>query len=348
MQLYEFAKNYNDEPGSIPTQIGTENLTWEKNNTANIGVDVQIRKRIDISLDAYHRKTYDLLLLVPIPSISGYTHQFQNVGAMTNKGIELMVQAQVYKRDNMQYTTAITLAHNTNTITELYSPNTNDTIVQGTKIRTEGHSFQSFYLAEWAGVNSADGSPMWYDANGELTKDYNKARKVLAGTADPKLTVGWNNTVQYKQWSCGMVWYYNYGNLIFNQLQTELQSDGALWGKNQSKQALDYWKAPGDDATNPKLVQNNSSNSNEFSTRYLESGSYLRLKQIQVSYTIQPKEASKAAHYRIQQIQLNLQANNVWVLSSFTGLDPETRANGVYYFDYPKQRLFSGGVSVRF
>lgn len=348
MQLYEFAKNYNDEPGSIPTQIGTEDLTWEKNNTANIGVDVQVHKRIDISLDAYHRKTYDLLLLVPIPSISGYTHQFQNVGAMTNKGVELMVQAQVYKRDNMQYTTAITLAHNTNTITELYSPNTNDTIVQGTKIRTEGHSFQSFYLAEWAGVNSADGSPMWYDANGELTKDYNKARKVLAGTADPKLTVGWNNTVQYKLWSCGMVWYYNYGNLIFNQLQTELQSDGALWGKNQSKQALDYWKAPGDAATNPKLVQNNSSNSNEFSTRYLESGSYLRLKQIQVSYTIQPKEASKAAHYRIQQIQLNVQANNVWVLSSFTGLDPETRANGVYYFDYPKQRLFSGGVSVRF
>lgn len=348
MQLYEFAKNYNDEPGSVPIQLGTNALTWEKNNTANIGVDVQIRKRIDISLDAYHRKTYDLLLLVPIPSISGYTHQFQNVGAMTNKGIECMLQVQVYKKDFLQYTTSVNVAHNVNTITELYSPDINDTIIQGTKIRTEGHSFQSFYLAEWAGVNSADGSPMWYDANGNLTKDYNKARKILAGTADPKLTVGWNNTVQYKQWSCSMMWYYNYGNLIFNQLQTELQSDGALWGKNQSIQALDYWKAPGDNAINPKLVKNNSSNSNEFSTRYLESGSYLRLKQIQVSYTIQPKEVSKAAHMRVQNIQFTVQANNVWVLSSFTGLDPETRANGVYYFDYPKQRLFSGGVSVKF
>lgn len=348
LQLYEFAKNYNDEPGSIPTQIGTENLTWEKNNTANIGVDVQLKKRFDISLDAYNRKTFDLLLLVPIPSISGYSHQFQNVGAMTNKGIELMLQAIVYSNDNTKYTTSVSFAHNKNTITELYSPNTNDTIIQGTKIRTEGQSFQTFYLAEWAGVNSADGSPLWYDAKGELTKDYNKARNVIAGTADPLFTIGWNNTVTYKKWACSMMWYYNYGNVVFNQLQSELQSDGALWGKNQSTAALDYWQTPGDNASNPKVVKNNSSNSNEFSTRYLESGSYLRLKQLQISYSITPKPESKMAKNRVSHIQLNAQANNLWVLSQFSGLDPETRANGVYYFDYPKQRLFTGGVSVQF
>lgn len=340
MQLYGFGQNYNGEPGATPKQMGNGDLTWEKNKNMNIGIDATIYKRFDASVDVYKRNTYDLLLNIPVDPLTGYTNQYQNVGAMTNKGIELSITARVIEETDFSWTSSVTFAKNINTITAL-----DTTIIQGTKIRKVGESLQTFYLREWAGVNSADGSPMWYDSNGNLTKDYNQARQVIAGSADPKFTAGWNNTVTYKQFSLGFLWYLNYGNLVYNQLNMELQSDGALSGKNQLASSLDYWKEPGDISDNPKLIQGNGTNSNEFSTRYLEDGSYIRLKNVQLTYTIPTPKLEK---YKISNCSIFMQGQNLWVWSRFTGLDPETRSSGVYYFDYPKQRLVSMGISVKF
>ena len=347
MQLYDFGQNYNGNPGSSPKQKGNDNLTWEKNNNLNIGIDATVYKRFDLSIDAYHRTTYDLLLNVPLSMTTGYTHQIQNVGAMVNKGLEFLLRVEIYDKKNINWISTLTFSKNINTITQLYSRDKQDTIIEpnSTKIKTEGQALQSFYLAEWAGVNSADGSPLWYDVNGNLTKEYNKARKVLAGTADPKFVAGLDNTIKYKDFSLSFLWYLNYGNLIFNQLNTELLSDGAISGKNQLSSSLDYWERPGDISENPKLVQNNGSNSNEFSTRYLEDGTYLRLKNIQLNYSI---PQAKLTSHKIQALSVFIQAQNLYVWTKFSGMDPETRSNGVYYYDYPKQRLFTTGVSVKF
>lgn len=342
MQLYSFGQNYLDEPGSTPTTMGNDDLTWEKNHNADFGIDLKIKKRFNFGIDVYNRKTYDLLLAVPVSMTTGYENQMQNVGSMVNRGVELSTSATVINRDKFTWTTSLTFAHNHNEITQLYG---GDTIVVSTKIRTVGQSLQTFYLAEWAGVNSADGSPMWYDENGNLTKDYNKARKVIAGSADPKFTAGWTNNLTYGNWSLNFMFYCSYGNLIFNQLNNELIADGATTELNQSADALDYWKQPGDNAKNPKVVQNNGSNSNRFSTRYLEDGSYIRLKNIQLNYTIPTAVCEKV---KLTRCMVYLQVQNPFVWTKFTGLDPETRANGIYYYDYPKQRLFMMGVNLSF
>lgn len=342
MQLYSFGQNYFDEPGSTPSTMGNPDLTWEKNHNADLGVDLKILKRFNIGLDLYNRNTFDLLLAVPVSMTTGYESQMQNVGSMVNRGVELSLSSTVVSTDKFNWTTTLTFAKNHNEITELYG---GDTIVVSTKIRTVGESLQTFYLAEWAGVNSADGSPMWYDENGNLTKDYNQARKVIAGCADPKFTMGWTNNLTYGNWALNFMFYCSYGNLIFNQLNNELISDGATTSLNQSARALDYWKYPGDEAENPKLVQNNGSNSNEFSTRYLEDGSYVRLKNIQLTYTVPSQVCEKL---KLGSFSVFAQVQNPFVWTKFTGLDPETRANGIYYYDYPKQRLFLMGLSMSF
>lgn len=342
MNLYSFGQNYLEEPGSTLSTMGNDDLTWEKNHNADLGFDLKFFKRFNLGLDLYNRKTFDLLLAVPVSMTTGYENQMQNVGSMVNRGVELSLSATVVNTDKFNWTTTLTFAHNHNEITELYG---NDTIVVSTKIRTVGESLQTFYLAEWAGVNSADGSPMWYDENGNPTKDYNKARKVIAGNADPKFTAGWNNNVTYGNWSLNVMFYCSYGNLIFNQLNNELIADGATTELNQSVDALDYWKEPGDKAKNPKVVQNNGSNSNRFSTRYLEDGSYVRLKNIQLSYTIPSQVCEKI---KLSRCMIYAQVQNPFVWTKFSGLDPETRSNGIYYYDYPKQRTFLMGINLGF
>lgn len=342
MNLYSFGQNYMNEPGSTPSTMGNDDLTWEKNHNADFGIDLKFLKRFNFSIDLYNRNTFDLLLAVPVSMTSGYETQMQNVGSMVNRGVELSLSTTVINRDKFNWNTTLTFAHNHNEITDLYG---NDTIVVSTKIRTVGESLQTFYLAEWAGVNSADGSPMWYDENGNLTKDYNKARKVIAGNADPKFTAGWNNNFTYGNWALNVMFYCNYGNLIFNQLNNELIADGATTELNQSAEALDYWQKPGDNAKNPKVVQNNGSNSNRFSTRFLEDGSYIRLKNIQLSYTIPAQACEKI---KLSRCMIYVQAQNPFVWTKFSGLDPETRANGIYYYDYPKQRVFLLGVNLSF
>ncbi len=342
MQLYAFGRNYFDEPGSTPSTMGNPDLTWEKNHNADFGIDFKFLKRFNFAVDLYNRNTFDLLLAVPVSMTTGYESQMQNVGSMVNRGVELSLSSTVVNTDKFNWTTTLTFAKNHNEITELYG---GDTIVVSTKIRTVGQSLQTFYLAEWAGVNSADGSPMWYDENGNLTKDYNKARKVIAGSADPKFTAGWTNNLTYGNWALNFMFYCSYGNLIFNQLNNELIADGATTSLNQSAAALDYWKQPGDNAENPKLVQNNGSNSNAFSTRYLEDGSYIRLKNIQLNYTLPSELCEKI---KVNRCMIYAQVQNPFVWTKFTGLDPETRANGIYYYDYPKQRLFLMGLNLSF
>jgi hypothetical protein len=269
----------------------------------------------------------------------------QNVGSLSNKGFEFDGTATIMKSKNVTWNATLTAAYNRNEILELYTEGIQDTIIQGTKIRTEGQALQSFYLPHWAGVNSADGSPMWYDKNGYLTRNYDDAAYILAGKADPTWVLGIRQSLEYKQFTLGFSLYGSLGNMIFNQLNTDLLADGAIMNKNQSSLALDRWQKPGDQSDNPRIVQNNSSHSNEFSTRYIEPGSYIRIQDISVQYAVPLHKIEK---YNVHECHISLQINNVWVWSQFTGMDPETRSSGVYYYDYPKQRMMSCSLHIGF
>ena len=338
--LFEYDHNYNNSPGGYPIQIGNDKLTWEKTKSADLGLELRIFKKVAASLDLYHRTTSNLLLNVPISVTNGFEYQLQNVGAMVNKGIEFSVNTENLKTENFLWQTDFNIAMNHNEITEL---NQGNDIVDKSQIRRVGEAYNSFYLAEWAGVDAADGSAMWYDSNGNLTKDYAKARKIIAGNADPKFIFGLGNTFTYKRVSLSFSFYGKVGNKIYNNIDQILVSDGALTGINQSTKILDRWQKSGDITDVPKLVYSNSSNSNQPSTRYLENGSYLKLRSITLSYQVPEIIAKKA---KVNGISFYIQGQNIWTWTRYSGIDPEQNTRGVSWFRYPNSRSVIGGVTI--
>ncbi|MBK8806421.1 MAG: hypothetical protein IPO21_07180 [Bacteroidales bacterium] len=327
---------------SLHEQIGDDSLTWEKNLNFDIGIDFRVFKRLSGSIDIYHRKTHDLIMFRPLSATTGFKGKYENAGEMINKGIEFTLATENIKNKKILWNTDFNFGLNRNKITKLYN---SDTIEIGTKIRIEGEALQTFYLPEWAGVNSADGSAMWYDENGDLTRNYADARKVIAGTADPLFTAGLNNTFTYKQFSLSFLFYLSYGNLIYNAVNEVLINDGSNLNYNQSAYSLERWQKPGDITDVPKVEWGNSSNSNKTSSRYLEDGSYLRLKNITLSYSLSPKVAQKL---RLQSSRLYLQAQNLWTLTKYSGLDPEQNVKGLARYSYPNVATVALGLEITF
>jgi len=338
--LFEYDHNYNNMPGGYPVQIGNDKLTWEKNKNADLGLEFRIFKKIAGSIDVYNRNTSNLLLNVPISATNGFANQLQNVGAMVNKGIEFSITTENVTTEHFSWTTDFNIAHNHNEITALYQGND---IIQTINIRRVGQSYSSFYLPDWAGVSVADGSPMWYDANGNITKDYSKARSIIAGNADPKFIFGLGNTLTYKKLKFSFSFYGKYGNKIYDNIDQIMVSDGALTNINQSTKLLNAWQKPGDVTDVPKLIYNNASNSNQPSTRYLVDGSYLKLRNVTLSYQLSDKIANKV---KVNGISIYIQGQNLWTWTRYPGIDPEQITRGVSWFRYPNSRSIIGGITV--
>lgn len=343
--LYGTGYNYNGDPGYVPVQIGNPELTWEKNNNADIGIDYRIFKNISGSLELYSRRTWDLLLAVPITKTSGYSIQMQNVGEMVNRGIEFNIGSDNFKSKNFKWSTDLNITLNRNKITKLYNGEDIFDVSTSAQIRREGYAYNTFYLVQWAGVNPADGTPMWYDEKGNLTSNYQDAARKISGNADPKITSGIKNSLRYKNFDLSFFIYICYGNKIYNNVDRVLLSDGAFTEYNQSDKAMERWQAPGDITEIPKIIFNNSSNGNQSSTRYLEDGSFLRLKNINLSYNFGNEKLMK---YKINNMKFFIQCSNILTLTNFSGVDPEQNIRGVAWFSYPNTKNFSAGINIEF
>ncbi|MCK5169415.1 MAG: SusC/RagA family TonB-linked outer membrane protein, partial [Bacteroidales bacterium] len=159
--------NYYGQPGSGPYQIANPDLRWEQNENMNIGFDFIIMSTINGSFEYYQINTSDLLMNVPVSTTSGFEESLQNIGAMKNQGFEFTISADVLRtaglQGDFQWFLDFNITSNNNEITELYA---GEDIIDGTKIRREGEPYQTFYMQEWAGVNPANGMPLWYDEDG--------------------------------------------------------------------------------------------------------------------------------------------------------------------------------------
>lgn len=182
---------YNDEVAYFPSQMGNADLSWEKCYTTNIGIDARFFDRFGVTIDLYNKNTSELLYYAPLPNISCYTGQYKNVGAINNKGLEISLNADVIRTSKFQWTSDFNIGFNRNRVTELYGGKPE---LKGLKRLEEGRDMDEWYLREWAGVDPANGSPLWYttDENGKrtTTDSYNKADRVYCGSAAPKFT-GW-------------------------------------------------------------------------------------------------------------------------------------------------------------
>ncbi|OXA86424.1 SusC/RagA family TonB-linked outer membrane protein [Flavobacterium hercynium] len=364
LPLYSVDSGYNENPGALISQIGNPDLSWEKTFTTGVGLDVSFFNRVNVTLDYYNKETSGLLYQVPLPGVIGVTNIWRNVGSVNNKGFEASVNVDVVKTENWKWNVDANIGLNTNKVTSLYGAKQEIIVSDGSgvtgsasKLLKPGLDVDTWYLTEWAGVNPDDGKPQWYTtdaATGERVKtsSYGDASKnqVAAGAYTPSYFGGLTTTLNYKNFDFAATFSYSVGGKIYNYARAEFDSDGAYTDRNQMnlQSGWSRWEKPGDIATHPQAIYNNSSNSNKASTRFLEDGSYLKFRSISLGYNL------SIEHLNISNLRIFVTGENLFTLTDFSGVDPEIPPSdqsgvrtitGVATSVYPQTRRFALGLN---
>ena len=300
-------------------------------------------------MEYYNRKTSSLLLNVPLSPTSGVAGQNRNVGAMTNKGYELTLGGKPIVTKDFTWDIYANLSHNENRVTELHLGNPVPDINGNLFQYTVGHDIYEFYTRQWAGVNPDNGDPQWYtnDTHSILTSKVSEAKLSLSGkSALPKYFGSFNNTFTYKGFGLETQFYYNFGNYVFQGFSRLINSDGTYYGSySQLNEQLDSWKKPGDVTVTPRIVYGGNKSSSSTSTRYLYKGDYIRLRNVQLGYTI-PASALKKIH--LLSASVYLRATNLFTFDTDKRLpvDPETGSTSTGNFEVFIPKTFTAGVKI--
>ena len=351
--LFRFG-SYDDKSTMVQTQLANPDLTWEKNRNWSIGLDYAfINNRLRGSVDYYQRLTYDLLLDRPLSMTVGFDSRLENIGEMINKGIELDASYDIIRGDNLTWNIGGNISFNKNTITKLYD---GEPINRSFHRFEEGKDYGSFYLVRWAGVNAANGEPLYYTKDGKITNIYNGDDAVLMDkTFTPTYFGSVNTRVDFKGFDASVEVYFQGGNYIQNLVYGSQMSDGATISSNQAVDILDYWKKPGDITSNPNPVAARFDNNNSGTDRFLEDGAYMRLRNVQLGYSFQKEMIAKLY---MKQVRLYVNANNLWRYSPNYHGDPEvgmgSEESGLKYsgeaslFSYPMTLGLTFGANISF
>lgn len=343
--LYE-SREYNGVAGMAPSQPANPDLTWEVNTASNIGVDFGLFDRLTCSFEVYKRITTDMLLDTKVSMTSGFYQISKNVGSLSNKGWEALVNYDILTGGDIEWTIGVNIAHNQSTIIDL---GTEQEFIDGGNdriIHRVGESLYQFYLYDYAGVNPVNGEALWYDADGKITNLYSQARRILAGSPEPKFIGGFNTDISWKGISLSVATEFKLGAEVLVEENRYLNSDGYMWGNNQANTALDYWKQPGDITRNPKPIAKNSTSSNGYrSTRWMYSGDYFRFKNITLSYSLPKKIVSKI---KLEDLRVYGSAVNTYTFHNVDFWDPERGIDGTGFGIYPQTKSFVVGLDIKF
>lgn len=346
LELYDFNASYLGAPGSVTFQIGNPELTWEKSNSANIGVDFSILdERIGGTVEWYDRVSHDMLFNVPVSATTGFTSAVRNIGKMRNMGVEVvlyLVPFQPAGAAGFGWSVDFNIACNNNKILSL--PEGAD-IVTGNQIYREGYAINTLYMKKWAGVNPDDGTPLWEMQDGSLTGNWVVADKFIVGKALPDYTAGLTNSFRLKGFSFSLFFYTAQGHSKVELQATPTDADGLTPLYSHIAAALDYWKQPGDMVSRPrpKLGGNNSAHAG--STRYLEDASFIRLRNVTLAYQFPQSWLHKV---KVSNMDIYAQGQNLWTLTNFSRFDPEGTDAGTETYRYPASKALVFGVDVTF
>jgi TonB-linked SusC/RagA family outer membrane protein len=347
---YGFSTAYRGNAGSNPNNVGNPLLTWETNKEFNVGLDWGLLKnRISGTIEYYKRTTDGLVLNVPLSPTSGFASQNQNVGSMYNQGIEFSITGKPVVTRDFTWTSSFNISHNKNRVTKLYN---HVPVSQQTRFDvTEGHDVREFYTRLWANANPANGNPQWYtDATKKtITSTSSQVSLSLTGkSASPKYYGAWTNTFTYKGFSLEAQLYYNFGNYIYSTWENYLESDGLYLGNTgQLSNSLRGWKKAGDVTPVPAQIAGGNMNSNVPSTRYLYKGNYIRLRDVQLDYSIPKSAISKA---NITNITVYVRGTNLLTFATdkYLAFDPEIGASSIGDFQVFMPKTISAGVKLGF
>ena len=342
--------SYGGSSSYTKDNTANENLKWETTASYNAGFDLSLWKgRLGVVFDLYYKKTSDLLLVVPMGFSSGVTSQLQNVGNVVNKGAELAVNATLLQRRNLTWTVSANVAHNKNEITDM---GTTNNVIQGSdnqQILRKGEALGSFYGLQFAGiVQSGEDVSLLPTINGQKPKpgdvkyaDYNGDEKIdgndrqILGSIQPDLTYGFSSQLQYRNLDVSVVFAGSHGNKLYNALGRRLEQTGDSY--NVLATVRDAWTA--ENGGNTLALASTSRPFSYIDSRYVQSASYLKLKNLTIGYRLPLSKSFPLG------VRIHATASNLFAITPYKGYDPEVSSgtdNGVY----PSSRSFIFGVNI--
>ncbi len=364
---YSFVYKYNNSSAAYPANLGNAFLSWETSYPLNAGVDFGMFNRFEVNIDMYNTTTKDLLFQDPTAYSKGFKFQWKNVGEIQNKGIEFSATGDVIRSSSLNWNLFFNIGANKNKLLKLSDKDISQIELNAGdiyQVLKEGEEAFLWYMPKWLGVDPDNGDPLWediiYDADGnetgrEATNSYSQADFQPVGSPFPKFNGGFGTVVTWKGLSLSAAFNYVYGNDIYNATRKEIDNDGANNNLAAMKLRDDWsrWASPGDVATHPKPVLGGNHNSYEHSSRYLEDGSYLRLRNVKLTYSL---PASWVNKIMLEGLSISVSADNLHTWTNYSGMDPDVglyRTStwdlpGLSYFKYPISRQYLVGLEIKF
>jgi TonB-dependent starch-binding outer membrane protein SusC len=355
--------NYLDVPGIAPTQLANPALRWETTDQLNVGADMAfLNNRLALNLDYYVKNTDDLLVARPVPRTTGFTSIWSNVGSMRNTGFELTTRAiwMQAPAGGFNWTTDFNISRNRNEVTALLN---DEPIMSGFASRVEvGQPLGVFFGYVMDGIfQSQDevdahafqtagtraGDVRFKDLNGDGV--INADDRAVIGSPWPDFEGGLTNTLTYRGVDLSAFLQFSYGNDIYNGIRTYADQFGSFWD-NHTTRALDRWTPENPSNTEPRAVWGDPNSNTRTSSRFVEDGSYTRLKNVVLGYTI-PADMAQRAGFR--RIRAYVQGQNLITWTDYTGFDPEVNyagntsiVRGTDFYTLPQARTLTFGINL--
>lgn len=357
--------------GYAQTALANENLKWETSNQVNVGVDYEgFNNTFGVSVDYYYKVTKDMLVQESVPlSVGNLSAPWVNNGSVLNTGVDIEM---FYRRNFKDWGFDVTLngGYLHNEVLSLNSPIQSGRVDSGVyaTLTQVGHPIGSFYLYQMEGIFQSNTEIMLHanqGASGTIVpgdvkyKDINndgvidEKDRTFCGSAIPKFTAGLNLALNYKNWDFSMFFQGAFGQKIFSQINYDIE--GYYRGFNLTKRYYkEHWTETNHSNTQPRASWSGKTNNVKASTRFLEDGSYVRLKNIQLGYNFKMKENCPVSSCR-----LYVAGSNLLTFTKYSGLDPEMtvstnsssegdRANGIDWGTYPVARSVTLGLNITF
>lgn len=377
--LYTFASvldirqtNFNNQyvTSVYPNFMPNPNVRWEAVEQMNIGLDATLfNNRVNIILDGYIKNTQEMLVPYRVPAISGYSDEVVppiNAGKVQNRGVELTLNTTNTKNNPLSWNTSLNFSYNQNEIIKLYDSipmNVGSLGLNNYVARIqEGYPINVFYGYVTNGIfqtqkevdESAEQVKGTAPSNGTAAGDIrfkdvnndgviNEKDRQFLGNPNPKFIFGMTNSFEYKGFDLSVFVQGISGNKIYNA--TRIALEGMSVAQNQSTATLNRWAGPGTSNTMPRAVFSDPNSNNRVSDRYLEDGSYLRIKNVTLGYTL-PKRLIERVH--MTSARFYLSGQNLYTFTDYSGIDPEVSGNGIDQAVYPITRTITFGVNLNF
>lgn len=332
---------YDGKAGIAPSTVGNDNLTWESMKTLNVGLSTRVLDRVSLDIEFYNRHTADMLMAYPLSFTTGHSNSVENVASMRNRGFDLSLAVDIIRNKDWNWSVSGNINYNKNEITKLFN-GLDEYTLPDTGLKMEvGKAWGEYYYVRWAGVDPRDGYNMWYDKNGNLTKNYSEEDAVFVGKQRyAPWSGGFGTQAGWKGIFISADFSFMLGQYMMNNERYFTENPTFAGSNNQTTKVLSIWQKPGD-VTDIAVADSPM----QFDTHLLENASFMRLKNLTIGYNLPAQWLRKTGV--INSAKVYFTGRNLLTVTKYQGYDPEVDSN-LQLGNYPNTKQYTFGIELTF